>query len=45
LEGEIDVAELDEAEEVDDSQLLERDKEWLDAFIHDKLKKSITKVE
>ena len=39
------LADLDDEVGEDDSQLLEKDKEWLDAFIQDKLKKSITKVE
>lgn len=30
---------------VDDSNLLAKDKEWLDSFIHDKLKKQIATVE
>ena len=44
-DDEYGIEDIDDEEDADDSQLLERDKEWLDSFIHDKLKKSITKVE
>jgi len=36
---------IDDEEVEEDSNQLAKDKEWLDSFIHDKLKKQITDVE